>query len=117
LPQSLPFPFSGVVAFEVGDGPVIQAAHFPEADRADRFSPETALNILSVGKLFTAVAVMQLIEDGKLTLKTPLSKLLTFEELNLPLRTPYDKEANEVLEKARANYADITVEHLLSLGD
>jgi CubicO group peptidase (beta-lactamase class C family) len=103
-----------VIAFEVGDGPVIQAVHFPDADRADRFSSEIPMNVLSAGKLFTAVLIMQLIEDGKISLQTRLSDLLTFEELALPLRSPYDKEAEEALEKAQENYAEITIEHLLS---
>ncbi len=96
-PEILPFPFSGVIAFQVGGKPIVQACHCPQQTA---FPVDQPFNVLSVGKLFTATAVMQLIEERskegnkkpKSSLETPLSELLTEDELNLPLRPPYLKE-------------------------
>lgn len=113
LPRLLPCPFSGRVAFEVGDGPIVQASHFPQQVTC---SEECPSNVLSVGKLFTSVAVMQLQEEGRLSLDTPLSDLLTPEEMDLELRDPYlqDKPSPADLARLRANAHRITVRDLLT---
>ncbi len=119
LPEKLGFPFSGRVAFEVGDGPIVEAAHFPEQTDCP---PACPFNILSVGKLFTSVSLMQLIEAGtsigeeKLTLETPLDKLLSLKEMDLELDKPYseDKPTPSDIEKLQANAHRITVADLLS---
>jgi CubicO group peptidase (beta-lactamase class C family) len=114
LPQKLPekLPFSGVIAFKVGEGPIVQACHCPNQKE---FPADQPFNVLSIGKLFTSVAVMQLIEEGKFALTTPLSELLTEEEIHLSLRPPYFEEKPE--EKALADLythaREIVLEHLL----
>jgi CubicO group peptidase (beta-lactamase class C family) len=69
--------FSGAVLVMKGDE-VIYAKAFGEADR-QRHQPntlETRFNLGSMGKQFTAVAIGQLIEAGKLTLDTRLIEVL-----------------------------------------
>jgi hypothetical protein len=89
LPKMLPFPFSGVIALQAGDGPIVQACHCPQQAE---FTTDQTFNALSIGKLFTATAMLQLIEDGKFSLKTPLSKLLEDDELDLPLKPLIDRQ-------------------------
>lgn len=116
LPKSsLPF-FSGVIAFQSGDGPIVQVC-FPESSLPN----DPIFNVYSIGKLFTAVGVMQLIEDGirgdkKISLDTNVGDLLTPEECNLALREPYEKDKPTAgALKAFAEHAgEITLRHLLS---
>ncbi len=116
LPKMLPFPFSGVIAMQAGDGPMIQACHCP--NQAE-FTEDQVFNVLSVGKLFTATAVLQLIEemkDGKFALDTPLSELLEKDELDLPLNPPYlaHKPDAKSLKHLKNHCSKITLAHLLS---
>ncbi len=69
--------FSGVVLVARGGRPFYTAA-FGVADReaAQPVREDTRFNLASVGKMFTAVAVAQLAEAGKLSLDDPLSKFL-----------------------------------------
>ncbi|MFT3951911.1 MAG: serine hydrolase domain-containing protein [Oscillospiraceae bacterium] len=46
------------------------------ADATDPMLPDTVVRVASVTKLFTAVAVMKLIEDGHFRLDTPVKELL-----------------------------------------
>ena len=119
FPKIFPFPFSGIIVLQVGNGSIIQACHHPNQPA---FTADQPFNVLSIGKLFTAIAVMQLIEDGlqlegeKTSLKTPLDKLLTAGELDLPLRSPYleRKPETDALEKLKKYADEITLKHLLS---
>ena len=113
LPKMVPFPFSGVIALQAGDGFIVQACHSPNQPE---FTTDQTFNVLSIGKLFTATAVMQLIEDEKFSLKTPLSELLEDDELDLPLQPPYleQKPDQQSLKSLKEHSAEITVEHLLS---
>ncbi len=113
LPKMVPFPFSGVIALQAGDGSIVQACHCP--NQAE-FSEDQVFNVLSIGKLFTATAVMQLIEDGKFSLDTPLSELLKEDELDLPLSAPYleQKPDAESLQQLKKHSSEITLANLLS---
>ena len=113
LPKLVPFPFSGVIALQAGDGSIVQACHCPNQAG---FTEDQVFNVLSVGKLFTATAVMQLIEDGKFSLDTLLSELLKEDELDLTLRTPYleQKPDAESLLQLKNHSSEITLAHLLS---
>ncbi len=112
--RTLPLPFSGVVAFQVGDAEIVQASHCP--NQVVEFTTDQSLNVLSVGKLFTAVAVMQMIEEGRFSLDTPLSKLLSPEELDLPLRSPYEGEnpSPKILRSLKKQMHRITLKQILS---
>ncbi len=113
LPEMLPFPFSGIIALQAGNGPIVQASHYPDQPE---FTTDQPFNALSIGKVFTATAVMQLIETGKFSLKTPLSVLLTDDEFNLSLRSPYlgAKPELSALENLKKHANKITLEQLLS---
>ncbi len=110
LPENLSFPFSGVIAFQVGDSPVVQACYCPGQVE---FTDDQPFNVLSVGKLFTATAIMQLIEEEKLSLTTTLSELLTDKELDVPLSPPYSEE-NPSPPVLRKDVGEITIEQLLT---
>lgn len=68
----------GVAASIVIGPDVVWRGAFGFADPARRVpvKPDTAFGICSISKLFTAVAVMQLVEDGKLALDDDIGKLL-----------------------------------------
>lgn len=115
IQEHVPFPFSGVIAFEAGDGPIVGACHAPSPNPTT-FDETQVFNVLSVGKMFTAIAVMQLIEEGKFTLKTPLSALLKPEEIDLDLKPPYlpQKPTKGSLRNLMKHMDKVTIGHLLS---
>ena len=43
---------------------------------------ENTFSICSISKLFTAVAIMQLVEDGKINLDDPIQKVLPWFDIN-----------------------------------
>lgn len=69
--------FSGAVLI-ARDGKAIFVGAYGLADREShrRNTPGTQFRIGSAGKLFTAVAIMQLAQAGKLDLKAPISRYL-----------------------------------------
>jgi CubicO group peptidase (beta-lactamase class C family) len=69
--------FSGSVLVARG-GEVVYAAAFGEANKDHRVANtlETRFNIGSIGKTFTGVAIMQLVERGKVELDAPVSGYL-----------------------------------------
>ena len=88
----------GMALSIVQDGQIAHVQGFGFADSSGRkVTPQTAFYIGSVTKSFTALAVMQLVEAGKIELDAPVQKYLPWFELA-------DKEAS----------AKITVRHLLN---
>jgi len=82
----------------VQDGQIVHLGGFGVADSSGRaVTPQTPFIIASVTKSFTALAVMQLVEAGKIDLDTPVQTYLPWFELA-------DKEAS----------AKITVRNLLN---
>ena len=77
--------FSGVVRLQQGETVLFEAA-YGYANRSWRIRnrPGTRFRIASVGKMFTAVAVIRLIEQGLLSWDTSPVKLLGLEETCLP---------------------------------
>ena len=69
--------FSGVVLVMKGDSVFFQQA-YGEADKSFHVAnnAETRFNIASMGKMFTAVAIAQLVEQGKLRFDDTLAKVL-----------------------------------------
>lgn len=69
--------FSGAVLIARDGQPVFEAA-YGYANRAQRIknTVDTRFHFGSMGKMFTAVAVLQLVEDGKIALNDPVSKFL-----------------------------------------
>ena len=70
--------FSGVVLIAKGGEPIFRRA-YGLADREHRISNtvDTRFGTASMGKMFTAVATLQLVEAGKLKLDEPIGKYLT----------------------------------------
>jgi CubicO group peptidase (beta-lactamase class C family) len=69
--------FSGVVAIAGGDSTTyLKSFGMADRDSGVENTPETRMNISSVGMTFTAVLVMQLVEEGKLDLQSPIQKYL-----------------------------------------
>ncbi len=68
---------SGTVLVTKGDKPLIERT-FGMANREKKRSvtPDTPFNLASGGKMFTAVAILRLIQAGKLQLHDPLIKVL-----------------------------------------
>jgi CubicO group peptidase (beta-lactamase class C family) len=89
--------FSGVALVEGPDGPLAEVA-LGDADRANgrQNTMGTRFAIASVGKVFTAVAVVRLVERGEVTLDARAADLLPPERRPPGLR------------------ADVTLEHLLT---
>jgi CubicO group peptidase (beta-lactamase class C family) len=70
--------FSGAVLIAEGGKPVLEAA-YGLADREARTpaTPQTQFRFGSMGKMFTAVSIMQLAQAGKLDLTAPIGRYLT----------------------------------------
>lgn len=70
--------FSGVVLIAKGDRVIFTDA-FGEADRARHVAnrPETRFGVGSMNKMFTAVSVLKLAQEGKIDLQAPIGKYLT----------------------------------------
>lgn len=55
---------------------------FADQQRAVRFTPDTVMNIGSISKTFTGVALMQAVEEGKLSLDADVNVYLPFKVAN-----------------------------------
>ena len=60
---------NGEVLFQAGYG-------LADLDRKTRIDPDTAFHIASCGKQMTAVAILMLVEEGKIDLDKPAAKYL-----------------------------------------
>lgn len=70
--------FSGVVLIARDGKPVVKQANgFADRRRRIPNNVETRFNIGSAGKMFTAVAIAQLVEAGKLSFDDPIAKYLS----------------------------------------
>ena len=85
----------GLALLVVRDGKTIKAQGygFANVELQVPVKPETVFQSGSVGKQFTATAVMMLVEEGKLSLDDPLTKFFP---------------------EAPASWKNVTVRHLLS---
>jgi CubicO group peptidase (beta-lactamase class C family) len=74
----------GVGAAIIIDQQVVWAKGYGFADkqRAVRFTPDTVMNIGSISKTFTGVALMQAVEEGKLSLDEDINTYLPFKVMN-----------------------------------
>lgn len=69
--------FSGAVLVARNEQPVFEAAYgYANRPKKIRNTVDTKFHFGSMGKMFTAVAVLQLIQDGKIRLDDPVSKFL-----------------------------------------
>jgi CubicO group peptidase (beta-lactamase class C family) len=66
---------SGSVLIAQGDRPIYERAFgFADAKRASKVTPDTRFGMASGSKMFTALAVAQLVEKGKVSYNDPLVK-------------------------------------------
>lgn len=78
--------FSGAILIRQGKNDLLRRAYgFANRTWKIRNTPETRFRIASVGKMFTAVAVMQLIEAEKFSLDTRVVKYLNLKGTKIPL--------------------------------
>ncbi|NGX47021.1 MAG: hypothetical protein K1000chlam3_00390 [Chlamydiae bacterium] len=105
--------FSGILAIQIGNKTIVHQAYCPVGAK---FEKDQIFNCFSVGKLFTAVGIMQLVEQGLLKLEEPISKYLSKEELDLSSKPPYKelKPSKEDLEKLKDSIEKITIRKLLT---
>ncbi len=94
--------FSGVIAIARNDKPIFTKAYgLAERNFAVATAADTRFALGSINKSFTAIAIAQLVEAGKLSYDDPLSKFIEYPD--------------------RASAAKIKIKHLLSqtsgLGD
>jgi len=102
----------GVVAMAATrDGVIYQGAHGARTvGTEDPVTLATTFRLHSMTKAVTAVAAMQLVEQGRLTLDAPLSALLP-DLGQRPVLTGFDEAGQPVLVPART---PITLRHLLT---
>lgn len=69
--------FSGVVAVDVGDERTFELCRgFAHRAHEILIRPDTAIAIASGNKAFTALAIMQLVDEGRLGLHQPVREIL-----------------------------------------
>lgn len=93
----------GVVV--VDDQQIVWASGFGMAD-VERKAPATVQTVYGVGaisSLFTAVAVMQLVEDGKVELNAPISRYLP----EFKIRSQYPTTANLTVRQLLTHHAGL----------
>jgi len=75
--------FSGAVLF-AKDGEILIKEAYGEASKAYEVpnQTDTKFNLASVGKIFTGMAIVQLVEQGKLSFDDPIGKYISEDWLN-----------------------------------
>src|SRR5262245_59272726 len=69
-------PGAALAVFRDGQCIYRQVAGFSDVDRRTPYTPETAFEIGSLSKQFTATAILMLVAEGKLALEAPIGSLL-----------------------------------------
>jgi CubicO group peptidase (beta-lactamase class C family) len=70
--------FSGVVLIARDGKPIVKRAYgLANRQRGLRNAPDTRFNLGSVGKTFTAVAIANLVEEGRLSFDDPIGKYIS----------------------------------------
>jgi len=95
----------GLGAAIIIDGRVVwtKGYGFADKDRAVPFTPETVMNIGSISKTVTGVAMMQAVQDGKLSLDEDISTWLPFKVVN-----PWYPDAKITLRNLATHTSGIT---------
>jgi len=108
-------PGASVVLIE--DGEVSRVSHFGVGDKATRepVTSETVFRAGSISKSFTSIAIMQLVETGKLDLNTPASALLPELVIDNPWSDTHPVRVVHLLEHT-AGLNDIAFRHYLIEG-
>lgn len=95
----------GVGAAIIVDKKVAWMKGYGFADKAQSvpFTPHTVMNIGSISKTFTGVALMRAVEEGKLSLDTDINAYLPFKVVN-----PYFPDARITLRQLATHTSGIT---------
>jgi len=106
----------GIAVGVVKDGAIIYntAKGYSNREKKTAMTTKTPLRWASISKTLTAVAAMQLIEDGKLNLNDKVSKYLSETEWPRTTNTADKIVGNKTIKKEDFNKGDITVAQLLS---
>lgn len=96
---------AGVGAAILVDGKIVWAKGYGYADVAKRrpFTPDTVINIGSITKTVTGVALMRLVQEGKLSLDADVNTYLPFKLVN-----PHRPEAVITLRQLATHTSGIT---------
>lgn len=96
---------AGLSAAIIVDRKVVWAKGYGFADiaRAMPFTPDTVMNIGSISKTFTGVAMMRAVEEGKLSLDEDINTYLPFQITN-----PHDPEGKITLRHLATHTSGIT---------
>jgi len=108
--------FSGIVLIGVGDQILIREQYQPPDPIQKPFNSNSPWNIDSIGKLFTAVAILQLMEREKEALETPIVDILDSKEdfiFEGYFRELFKINEND-LHAFRTHKPPITLSHLLT---
>jgi CubicO group peptidase (beta-lactamase class C family) len=80
--------FSGVVLIRQDDGPLFEGAYgYANRSWKVRNRADTRFRIASISKMFTAVAVLQLVDAGLLSLDASVVKCLGLRDTRIPIET------------------------------
>lgn len=110
--------FSGVCVLKMGDEVLFEKA-FGYANRAFQVPNQidTRFDTASITKLFTAVAVLQLVEQGKLSLEDKITKIVDLRGTQIPgdvtihhLLSHTSGIADDADEEAGEDYADLFID-------
>ena len=95
----------GVGAAIIVDRKVVWMKGYGFADKAQSipFTPHTVMNIASISKTFTGVALMRAVEEGKLSLDADINTYLPFKVVN-----PYFPSARITLRQLATHTSGIT---------
>ncbi|MAU64224.1 MAG: hypothetical protein CMC38_07805 [Flavobacteriaceae bacterium] len=72
----------GLTAMIGNENGAVWTGAFGMANENDAMNIENTFSICSISKLFTAVAIMKLVEEEKISLEDPINKLLPWFDLN-----------------------------------
>lgn len=95
----------GIGAAIIVDRKVVWMKGYGFADKAQSipFTPHTVMNIASISKTFTGVALMRAVEEGKLSLDADINTYLPFKVVN-----PYFPDARITLRQLATHTSGIT---------
>lgn len=108
-------PGASIVLIE--EGQVSRVSHFGVRDKAtgEPVTSNTVFRAGSISKSFTSIAIMQLVERGKLDLNTPASQLLPELVIDNPWSETHPVRVVHLLEHT-AGFNDIAFRHYLIEG-
>src|SRR5262249_36781010 len=112
--------FSGVILVHYGtEIPMIEVIQPSLGVSQKAFNKDTPFNILSIGKIFTAIAIMQLIEGNVISLDDPITTEGYLKESDFILEGSHDtyrkdRLADKDIKQLKESKEPVTIRHLLT---